>query len=116
SCASVTAALGAASSPSILSRDFGSPGSRPTTIDPAFNIPNTAATSGASCDIRIATRSPAAIPQALWSPRLKRVAATFPSRVALGSTYRELNETANRLAARLQGRIRTVVSHVIDVR
>src|SRR5262245_42708615 len=36
----------------------------------------------------------------------ERVAATFPSRIALGSdawqpTYRELNETANRLAHRL---------------
>ena len=39
----------------------------------------------------------------------ERVAATFPSRIALGSdvweaTYRELNETANRLAHRLISR------------
>ena len=41
-----------------------------------------------------------------WSPRLSGWPATFPSRIALGSdvwepTYRELNETANRLAHRL---------------
>src|SRR5262245_33988646 len=57
------------------------------------------------------------------SVAFERVAATFPSRIAIGSTawqptYRELNETANRLAHRLmaagvgsEDRVATLMAH-----